>query len=210
MRMHWQMLMPMPMLMHVHKERTSSFISVGTGVRDGRMSRRPKAQRDAIKRAGLTVAGTCGTGLYGLYVGMAHVSPLTAVIEGVTVVCVAVPVCMYVQCRNRVALEREGQRTLLIVAGLRGFRNAENLLRLQPFNSEVIADPRCGDDLLHPLLPELRPPSEAVSGASPDGCGSEPAPGGSLPQPPKNREPPRKKRAEAYAKPRSSPGKRPR
>lgn len=210
---HWQMLMLMLMPMHVHHKYLHRALHQSPRVRDGRMSKQPKAQRDAVKSAGLPVAGTCGgVGLYALLVGMAHVPPLTAGIVAAAVVCVvvasiAVPRYIDAQHRKRVAEERERQRTYLIVAGIAGSPNAESLLRLQPYNSEVIVDPRYGDDLLRPQLPAQRTPSEAVSGAPPGGCGGEPPRVGPLPQPRANREPPRKKHAGGGKRSQPSPDK---
>ncbi|MGH3249010.1 MAG: hypothetical protein ACRDOI_22785 [Trebonia sp.] len=65
----------------------------------------------------------------------------------------------------QVALEGARQRSTLVNAGLEGRLDAAlSLLKLQPLGTQVLVDPRFGDDMLRALLPEPRASCETDSG----------------------------------------------
>lgn len=168
-----------------------------------------RAQHDAIKRIGLAVAGSGGvSGLGTLLFAVAHGSSLvTVVIVAAVIALVVLPIALpsiITAIRDRrvaiinaatdaqVTLEQARQRTNLMNAGLAGnLEAALALLRLQPFDTKVIIDPRCGDDVRRQLLPEQRtqgdPGTEApITPSRPitiRAVADAPAPGGQEPSP---------------------------
>lgn len=127
-----------------------------------------KPQRDTVvPRIGLAVGGG-SAGCLGTLAILHSPNAAAAIAFGVGTALAsaiaALPSIIKARADACVARERTRQRTLLIEAGLAHNPDfAMSLLRIQPFDADVVLDPRCGDALLRALMPDPRAPCEPAS-----------------------------------------------
>jgi hypothetical protein len=155
------------------------------------MRERQKAQRGVVERVCLALGGS-GVGSLGT-LAVAHssstwtviavsaaaaVASLGAALPGIIGALGAKRVArINAETEARVAVEGAQQRTTLVQAGLDGRLDAAlSLLRLQPLDARVLADPLLNDETLRALLPGPRGPSEAVPPAAIPQARPEPRP----------------------------------
>ncbi|HEY6494471.1 MAG TPA: hypothetical protein VIZ43_14450 [Trebonia sp.] len=141
------------------------------------MRERQKAQRGVVERVCLALGGS-GVGSLGT-LAVAHSSSASTVIAVAAAAAVAslgaaLPgiigalsakrvARINAETESRVAVEGAQQRTTLVQAGLDGRLDAAlSLLRLQPLDARVLADPLLSDETLRALLPGPRGPAETI------------------------------------------------
>jgi hypothetical protein len=124
-----------------------------------------KTQRSAMPRIGLTL----GVGTLGALTIAHNLNAAAAIVIGagaaLASIVAALPGIIRAKAEAEVTVERMRQRTLLIEAGLGcNLGAAMDLLKLQPFDADVVRDPRFGEELLRALLPDPRGPCEPDPG----------------------------------------------